>query len=256
MKNRTCEKQHKSLSITKSKSNLSGCCNRRQFLATTALLSGGAHLLATGNSFSQVGKNSGEVIRTAPVQIPNASILMRSPNSALFGITADEVIEITYEEVLKFHGYCGGGTAFAFRMAQEAFKALYGDQLPVRQNIKVQTSHHCCQASALAYITGARSDFGAFRSQGDLVLIPEEEQKTVFTDKSNGGAVTLNMHFNPHHTFEPLFKKAMKDPEFAPQVHAALNEKIHEYLTVPAEKLFTMDTTGLVLPHGTKTGWE
>ncbi|MEJ2111339.1 MAG: FmdE family protein, partial [Acidobacteriota bacterium] len=130
---------------------------------------------------------------------------------------------------------------FAFRMAQEAFKALYGDQLPVRQNVKVQASHHCCQASALAYITGARSDFGALRSQGDLVLIPEEEEKTVFTDKTRGDTVTLKMHFNPHHIFEPLFKKAMKDPGFALQVHKALNEKIYEYLTAPADTLFTIE---------------
>jgi len=140
----------------------------------------------------------------------------------------DEIIEITYAEVLKFHGYCAGGAAFAFRMAQEAFKALYGDQLAVRQDIKVQTSHHCCQAAALAYITGARSDFGAFRSQGDLVIIPEEEKKTIFTDKPSGRIVALKMHLNPHDTFHPLFKKAMNDPETAPQVHKALNEKINK----------------------------
>jgi len=241
MKNRTCEKQNKSLSKTKSKSNFFGCCNRRQFLATTAFLGGSAHLLAAGNSFAQDGKYRVEGGQAAPVHIPHVSILMRSPNSALFGITKDEVIEITYAEVLKFHGYCGGGAAFAFRMTQEAFKALYGDQLPVRQDIKVQTSHHCCQAAALAYITGARSDYGAFRSQGDLVLIPEEEEKTVFTDKPSGRIVTLKMHLNPHATFEPLFKRAMKDPEFAPQVHKALNEKIHEYLTAPADTLFVIE---------------
>jgi len=172
---------------------------------------------------------------------------MRSPNSALFGITSDEIIEITYAEVIKFHGYCAGGAAFAFRMAQEAFKVLYRDQLPVRHDIKVQTSHHCCQAAALAYITGARSDFGAFRSRGDLVLIPEEEKKTVFTDKPRGRTVILKMHLNPHDTIEPLFKRAMKDPEFAPQVHKALNEKINEYLMAPAENLFAIDTTEL---HG------
>jgi formylmethanofuran dehydrogenase subunit E len=242
MNKRTCKKHNKSFSKMKLKSNLAGCFNRRQFIAATAFLGGGTHLLASENSLAQDSKNRIEVIQTAPVHIPYASILMRSPNSALFGITSDEVIEITYAEVLKFHGYCGGGAAFAFRMAQEAFKALYGDQLPVRQNIKFQTSHHCCQAAALAYITGARSDFGAFRSQGDLVLIPEEEEKTVFTDKTSGRTIILEMHLNPHETFEPLFKEAMKNPEFASQVHRALNEKINEYLTAPIEKLFTIDT--------------
>ncbi len=234
----------KPFSKTKSKSKLIGCCNRRQFIAATALLGGIANLLASDDipPVKDAG-NMVEANQPAPVHIPYASIRMRCPNSALFGITPDEIIEITYAEVLKFHGYCAGGAAFAFRMAQEAFKAMYEDQLPVRQDIKVQTSHHCCQAAALAYITGARSDFGAYRSQGDLVLIPEEEKKTIFTDKPSGRTVTLKMHLNPHDIFEPLFKKAMKDPETAPQVHKALNEKINEYLMVPAETLFTLETS-------------
>lgn len=207
-----------------------GFCNRREFIASTALL------VYSKNSALASGK-------TAPVRIPHAVIRMSSPNSALFGITPDPVVEITYAEVLNVHGYCAGGAAFAFRMAQEAFKALYGDGLPVRQGIKVATSHHCCQAGALAHITGARTNYGAFRSQGDLVLLPVEEKKTVFTDKASGRAVTLGMRFNPHDTFEPLFKKAIANLEFAPQVHEALNAKISEYLTAPAEKLFTISVT-------------
>jgi formylmethanofuran dehydrogenase subunit E len=244
MNNPTCKNHMKSFSKTKSKSKLIGCCNRRQFIAATAFLGGSANLLGSGDIPPAIDAgNRIESNQPAPVHVPYASIRMRSPNSALFGITPDEIIEITYAEVLKFHGYCAGGAAFAFRMAQEAFNALYGDQLPVRQDIKVQTSHHCCQAAALAYITGARSDFGAFRSQGDLVLIPEEEKKTIFIDKPSGRIVTLKMHVNPHDTFEPLFKKAMKDPETAPQVHKALNEKTNEYLTAPAETLFALETS-------------
>lgn len=34
----------------------------------------------------------------------------------------------------------------------------------------------------------------------------------------------------------------MKNPEFAPQVHKALHEKINEYLTAPAGNLFTIYT--------------
>ncbi len=213
------------------KDNWPGFCSRREFIASTALM------VAAGNNAQASGK-------TAPVRIPHAVIRMSSPNSALFGITSDPVIEITYAEVLNVHGYCAGGAAFAFRIAQEAFKALYGDGLPVRQGIKVATSHHCCQAGALAHITGARTNYGAFRSQGDLVLLPVEEKKTVFTDKASGRAVTLGMRFNPHDTFEPLFKKAIANPAFAPEVHEALNAKIGEYLTAPAERLFTISIQG------------
>ena len=84
-----------------------------------------------------------------PVRIPDVSVRMRSPDSLLLGVTTSEIIEIRLADVLKFHGYCAGGVAFSFRAAQEAFRILYGDNLPLRQNLKVQTSHHCCQAGAL-----------------------------------------------------------------------------------------------------------
>ncbi|MBN2338827.1 MAG: hypothetical protein JXP48_09835 [Acidobacteria bacterium] len=203
--------------------------SRRRFLAAAAAAGCPCGLWAADDA---AWKAAGRV------GIPHAVIRMRSPNSALFGITPDETVEITFAEVLKVHGYCAGGAAFAFRMAQEAFRALYGERLPVRQGIQVKTSHHCCQAMALAYITGARGEFGAFRQQGDITLLPEAEKKTIFIDKPTGKSVTLHMHLNPHETFEPLFQKTMKDPKYAPEVQRALNEKIAEYFSAPAERLF------------------
>jgi hypothetical protein len=40
-----------------------------------------------------------------------------------------------------------------------------------------------------------------------------------------------------------LIEKAMKDPETAPQVHKALNEKINEYLAAPVETHFALETS-------------
>jgi formylmethanofuran dehydrogenase subunit E len=163
---------------------------------------------------------------------------MRSPDSFLVGVNPSEIIEIKLADVLKFHGYCAGGVAFSFRAAQEAFRILYGDTPPIRQNLRVQTSHHCCQAGALAYITGARTDFGAISNRGDLVLLPEDSKRIVFIDKKTGGKVELRPRFNPHDIFTPLFQKVRKDPGLAPQVQKTLNEAVHEYLSVQAEKLF------------------
>jgi formylmethanofuran dehydrogenase subunit E len=173
-----------------------------------------------------------------PVRIPDVSLFLRSPDSFLVGVTTSEIVEIKLAEVLKFHGYCAGGVAFSFRAAQEAFRILYGDSLPVRQNFKVQTSHHCCQAGALAYITGARSDFGAVSNRGDLVLLPEEMKKIIISDKKTEKKVELTPRFNPHDIFAPLFQKVRKDPSLAPQVQKALSDAVHEYLSVQAEKLF------------------
>ncbi|SEM39898.1 Tat (twin-arginine translocation) pathway signal sequence [Syntrophus gentianae] len=171
------------------------------------------------------------------VRIPDVSILMKSPDSVLVGIATSDVVEIKLADVMKVHGYCGG-SAFSFRAAQEAFKILYPDRLPLRQFIKVQTSIHCCQADALAYITGARTDLSALPTKGDLVLIPEEKNQMVFIDKLNGNQVILKPNFNPHDTFSPLYKRMRKEPGFAPQVQRVMHEKIQEYIYAPQEKLF------------------
>lgn len=176
------------------------------------------------------------------VKIPKASIFMKCPQCALFGITVDEKIEITLAEVLKVHGFCALGGSFSFRAAKEGLKLLYGSELPTRHNIKVQTSHPCCQAAALAYITGARGkDYGALHAQGKLIILPAKDKKIVFTDIPSGKSITLRPLFNPHNTMAPLLKRAFKDPSFAPEVTKVMNEKIHEYLTAPIEKLFIVE---------------
>ncbi len=177
------------------------------------------------------------------VKIPNVSIVMKCPQCALFGTTPpDGKIEITLADVLKVHGFCALGGTFSFRAAKEGLKLLYGNELPIRHNIKVETSHACCQAAALAYITGARGkDYGAIHTRGKLIILPPEEKKIVFTDIPSGKSVTLRPLFNPHNTMSPLLKKAFKDPSFAPEVTKVMNEKIQEYLTAPIEKLFILE---------------
>ena len=222
---------------------------RRAFIRNCAAMGAGA--LAGINLFpknvgSQNTKDSTKIEGSPqkpqgdpPVRIPDVSIRMRSPDSFLLGVTTSEIIEIRLADVLKFHGYCAGGVAFSFRAAQEAFRILYGDTLPLRQNLKVHTSHHCCQAGALAYITGARTDFGAIPNRGDLVLLPEDMKKIVFIDKKTRKNVELWPRFNLHEIFAPLFQKARKDPSFAPQVQKALSDAVHEYLSAQAENFFS-----------------
>ncbi len=220
--------------------------DRRDFLKNAAVL-GTAMIAFTASERAFASNESpghpaaagmpGKETKHPFVKIPDVSILMSSPNSVLVGITASDVVEIKLADVMKIHGYCGG-SAFAFRAAQEAFKILYPDRLPLRQSIKVQTSIHCCQADALAYITGARTELSALPTRGDLVLISEEKNQMVFIDKLSGDQVILKPNFNPHDTFSPLYKRVRKEPGFAPQVQRVMQEKIQEYLYAPQEKLF------------------
>ena len=213
-------------------------CDRRDFMKNTALAGIGA-LVMTGIASRAVSESKlPSTNNNPPVQIPDVRIKMRHVDAFLVGVSSSEVIEISLSDVLKFHGYCAAGVTLAFREAQEAFRLLYGDRLPERQGIKVHTSYHCCQAGVLAYITGARTDFGALVSRGDLILIPEEMKKVVFTDKKTGKSVTLLPQVDPHNIFVPLFRKVRQDNSVAPQVRKLLNDTVQDYIASPPEKLF------------------
>jgi len=222
--------------------------NRRTFIKKASLLGAGLLMPPPGNTAAkenaqEIPPGPSDTAQRAPVSIPDVSIFMKSPDAELVGISSSAVIEIKLADVLAFHGYCAGGVAFAFRAAQEAFKILYPDTLPVRQSMKVYTSHHCCQAGALAYITGARTDFGALKSRGDLVLIPEEKKEMVFVDKKSGNGVTLRPLFNPHDIFKPLFQNVSRDHTLAPRVRRVLNEAVQQYVTAPVKDLFRVEQT-------------
>jgi len=252
LKMRSLEKEQTSINGATADQPASRDLDRRDFLKNATMLGTAAiaftssiHVFAgdksPDNPFSSSTSGNGKKVpkgeKAPPVRVPDVSIFMRSPDSVLMGVTTSDVIEIKLADVMKVHGYCAGG-AFSFRAAQEAFKLLYVDQLPLRQSIKVHTSIHCCQADALAYITGARTDLSALPTRGDFVLIPEERNQMVFIDKISGNQVTLKPNINPHDTFSPLYKRVRKEPSFAPHVQKVMNEKIQEYIYGPSEKLF------------------
>jgi hypothetical protein len=218
---------------------LSGCC-RRDFIKNTAL--GAGVLAVNGTAAGTFGQEiSGKTLSSDPgqgVQIPDVKIRMRHQDAFLVGMSPSEEIEITLRDVLKVHGYCAGGASLVFRQAQEAFRLLYGDALPPRQGLKVETAYHCCQAGAVSYITGAVTTYGAFASRGDLVLIPEETKKVVFTDKLTGKSVTILPLVDIHAATVPFFQKIRQDSSIAPQVRKFLNDVIQEHIYGPAEKLF------------------
>lgn len=198
--------------------------------------------METASKHRQADGSTHDSTSVPAVTVPDATIVMRSRSAYLVGVSADDLVEITLADVLKFHGYCAGGVAFAFRAAQEAFRVLYGDEIPVRQGLRVETAYHCCQAGALAFITGARSDFGAERSIGDLVLIPNEEQKMVFTDKETGRSVTLRPHFDPHDIFKPLFRGVAQDESMIDEVRTTLQHAVAAYMSSPVDELFAVES--------------
>jgi len=96
---------------------------RMQFLKQTAALGAGMTAAAASPRRSEgAEKPVGDSI--PPVTTSGVYIRMKSRDAYLGGVTTSDVIEITLADVLKFHGYCAGGVAFAFRAARGLQDAL------------------------------------------------------------------------------------------------------------------------------------
>jgi hypothetical protein len=96
--------------------------SRRDFLKGTVAIGMGLVMSSAPNKSALADDSQNIESKQAPVSIPDVSIFMKSPDAYLVGISTSDIIEIRLVDVLKFHGYCAGGVAFAFREAQEAFK--------------------------------------------------------------------------------------------------------------------------------------
>ena len=64
-------------------------------------------------------------------------IIVRDPLSEVLGAASNGLIDYTYRDVVKLAGHSCPTVAGAFLMVQEGLKSLYGDETPVRGEIKV-----------------------------------------------------------------------------------------------------------------------
>lgn len=54
----------------------------------------------------------------------------------------DDLIEISFEDIKKYHGYAAYmALGVGFRVVEAAFEALYGDEIPNRKDISILSGH-------------------------------------------------------------------------------------------------------------------
>jgi len=86
--------------------------------------------------------------------------------SKFLGVNDDGVIELSYVDIVKTAGHSCGTVAGAYLVALKGLKALYGDDLPSRGEIKVEIKKAATEDNAgvvgcvLSNITGATTDYG------------------------------------------------------------------------------------------------
>jgi len=86
--------------------------------------------------------------------------------SKFLGVNDDGVIELSYVDIVKTAGHSCGTVAGAYLIALKGLKALYGESLPSRGEIKVEIKKAATDDNAgvvgcvLSNITGATTDYG------------------------------------------------------------------------------------------------
>ncbi len=93
-------------------------------------------------------------------------IVVRDELASFLGVNSDGVIEFSYLDLVKIAGHSCAVVAGGYLIALKGLKALYGDEYPVRGNIKVELRKKPTEDNAgvvgyvLSAVTGATTDFG------------------------------------------------------------------------------------------------
>ena len=99
-------------------------------------------------------------------------IVLRDELAELLGTFEGGIVEIRYLDVVKMAGHSCATVAGAWLMAQEGLRALWGDELPRRGEIKVELrgrvdeSNTGVVGTVLSNVTGAAGDNGFGGLQG------------------------------------------------------------------------------------------
>ena len=93
-------------------------------------------------------------------------IVVQDELAKFLGVNEDGIIDITYVDIVKSAGHSCATVAGAYLMALYGLKALYGDAIPQRGEIKVELKKAPREENTgvvgcvLSNITGATTDYG------------------------------------------------------------------------------------------------
>lgn len=129
-------------------------------------------------------------------------VRLRDPLAALLGAAEDGVLEYAYADAVRLAGHSCPTVASAYWLTARALKALYGDAMPVRGEVRVslreaaQAGTAGVTASVVGLLTGAAAEGGFKGLQGqyvrrDLLAFDLREQATdlCFTRSDTGARV-------------------------------------------------------------------
>jgi len=135
--------------------------------------------------------------------------------SKFLGATNDGVITLSYLDITKTAGHSCATVAGAYLIALKGLQALYGENLPVRGEIKVELKHTPTEDNAgvvgcvLSNITGATTDYGfggiptgKYNRRELLYFGANIESDVCFTRVDTGKKVCIN--YKPQTVVNPM----------------------------------------------------
>jgi len=140
-------------------------------------------------------------------------IILKDELNRFLGTTGDGIVDISYLEVTKMAGHSCATVGGAYLMALKGLKALFGNDIPVRGEIKVEIRESLTDGNTgvvgtvLSNITGATTDFGfgglqgMFNRRGLLFYGADIDSNIRFTRLDTGKSVEVR--YNPHKVVQP-----------------------------------------------------
>ena len=128
-----------------------------------------------------------------------------------YGRYADRAKAITLKDLIKFHGHFCGGLVEGATALKVAFDALFPDGIIDRTDLHIASNNSACGGDNAAYLTGARTRFGAhFIDKG---LGPSEY---VVQQVSTGRAVRVRINAATYPTEVRKQMRKIESGEFGP----------------------------------------
>jgi hypothetical protein len=167
-------------------------------------------------------------------------ITLKDDLAKFVGVNNDGTIEITYLEIVKMAGHSCAVVSGAYLCAQKGLKALFGNELPKRGEIKVELKKAPDEDNTgvvgcvLSNITGATTDYGfgglaggKFNRRNLLFYNAPIDTDIRFTRTDTGRQVGVN--YRPGKVVNPaeLFKNAL-GPKATPEQKKAFPRLFQE----------------------------
>jgi hypothetical protein len=137
-------------------------------------------------------------------------IILRDPLSVVLGaMDGEDVMVFTYPDAVKLAGHSCVSVSGAYKLTAKALKSLYGDDVPIRGEIKVAImggaddmaygpiSQVISLITGAAPLTGFKGLKGKFKRQNNLVFDKAHPEFNTFIFQRTDTGKTVKITFNP-----------------------------------------------------------